>query len=165
MLNKNVQQANRLGFRGFTIIEVMIVLTIAALILLIVFLAVPALQRNNRNTQRRSDVGRMLAAANEYSANNNCTYPASGQFDTQFGTVAPSLAIYVYGATTTTWSYSASAIAAPAAVTASDTVKLYNYLKCNGNAPTAAGASARSIVALYAVESGGGNTVAQCVES
>jgi prepilin-type N-terminal cleavage/methylation domain-containing protein len=34
---------------GFTIIEVLIVLAIAALILLIVFLAVPALQRNARN--------------------------------------------------------------------------------------------------------------------
>ncbi|HPW47952.1 MAG TPA: prepilin-type N-terminal cleavage/methylation domain-containing protein, partial [Candidatus Saccharibacteria bacterium] len=32
--------------KGFTIIEVLIVLAIAALILLIVFLAVPALQRN-----------------------------------------------------------------------------------------------------------------------
>jgi prepilin-type N-terminal cleavage/methylation domain-containing protein len=35
---------------GFTIIEVMIVLAIAGLILLIVFLAVPALEREARNT-------------------------------------------------------------------------------------------------------------------
>ncbi|PLS80866.1 hypothetical protein CYG49_03830, partial [Candidatus Saccharibacteria bacterium] len=42
---------------GFTIIEVVLVLAIAALIFLIVFLAVPALQRGQRDTQRRSDVG------------------------------------------------------------------------------------------------------------
>jgi prepilin-type N-terminal cleavage/methylation domain-containing protein len=40
---------------GFTIIEVMIVLAIAGLIMLVVFLAVPALQRNSRNTQRNND--------------------------------------------------------------------------------------------------------------
>ena len=40
---------------GFTIIEVLIVLAIAGLIMLIVFLAVPALQRNSRNTQRTND--------------------------------------------------------------------------------------------------------------
>ena len=39
--------------QGFTIIEVMIVLAIAGLILLIVFLAVPALQRNGRNTTKK----------------------------------------------------------------------------------------------------------------
>jgi prepilin-type N-terminal cleavage/methylation domain-containing protein len=37
---------------GFTIIEVMIVLAIAGLIMLVVFLAVPSLQRNSRNEPR-----------------------------------------------------------------------------------------------------------------
>lgn len=55
---------------GFTIIEVMIVLAIAGLIMLIVFLAVPALQRNSRNTQRKSDIGRIGAAAQEVLNNN-----------------------------------------------------------------------------------------------
>lgn len=41
---------------GFTIIEVMIVLAIAALIMLIVFLAVPALQRHVRNLKRKNDI-------------------------------------------------------------------------------------------------------------
>ncbi|MDB5165097.1 MAG: hypothetical protein JWL89_723 [Candidatus Saccharibacteria bacterium] len=57
--------------KGFTIIEVMIVLAIAGLILLIVFLAVPALQRNSRNTSRKSDVGRMSSALSEWESNNN----------------------------------------------------------------------------------------------
>jgi prepilin-type N-terminal cleavage/methylation domain-containing protein len=56
---------------GFTIIEVLIVLAIAGLIMLIVFLAVPALQRNSRNTQRTNDAARMAAAVNECLNNNN----------------------------------------------------------------------------------------------
>jgi len=56
---------------GFTIIEVLIVLAIAGLIMLIVFLAVPALQRNSRNTQRTNDASRTSAAVTECLNNNN----------------------------------------------------------------------------------------------
>ena len=56
---------------GFTIIEVLIVLAIAGLIMLVVFLAVPALQRNQRNTSRRSDIGRIGGAVTEWTTNNN----------------------------------------------------------------------------------------------
>lgn len=66
---------------GFTIIEVMIVLVIAAVILLIVFLAVPALQRNSRNTQRKNDAANILAAVNEYASNNNGKLPNATQFN------------------------------------------------------------------------------------
>ena len=52
--------------QGFTIIEVMIVLAIAGLIVLVVFLAVPALQRNSRNTQRKQDVQAVLGAIQEW---------------------------------------------------------------------------------------------------
>ena len=69
MLKKLQETRNK--NEGFTIIEVMIVLAIAGLILLIVFLAVPALQRNSRNTSRKSDVGRVSSALNEWSSNNN----------------------------------------------------------------------------------------------
>ena len=62
---------SRKNLSGFTIIEVLIVLAIAGLIMLIVFLAVPALQRNNRNKQRASDASRTLAAANEIFVRNN----------------------------------------------------------------------------------------------
>ncbi len=61
---------------GFTIIEVMIVLVIAAVILLIVFLAVPALQRNSRNTQRNNEIARLSAAMFEY-LNNGGTIPGT----------------------------------------------------------------------------------------
>lgn len=56
---------------GFTIIEVLIVLAIAGLIMLIVFLAVPALQRNSRNTQRTNDASLVASAVNECLTNNN----------------------------------------------------------------------------------------------
>ena len=60
---------------GFTIIEVLIVLAIAGLIMLIVFLAVPALQRNSRNNARRNDVARVGGEVNEFIANRNGTMP------------------------------------------------------------------------------------------
>jgi len=56
---------------GFTIVEVMIVLAIAGLIILVVFLAVPALQRNSRNTQRNNDASLIGAAVNECLNNRN----------------------------------------------------------------------------------------------
>jgi prepilin-type N-terminal cleavage/methylation domain-containing protein len=62
---------------GFTIIEVMIVLAIAGLILLIVFLAVPALQRASRNTSRKSDAGHISSAINDYVSNNNGSLPSA----------------------------------------------------------------------------------------
>lgn len=64
--------------KGFTIIEVMIVLAIAGLILAIVFLAVPQLQRNARDNQRQSVVTRLKAELDTYSSNNQGTYPFAG---------------------------------------------------------------------------------------
>ena len=62
---------------GFTIIETMIVLAIAGLIMLIVFLAVPALQRSARNTQRKNDVAGIASAIANYIDNNGGTLPNS----------------------------------------------------------------------------------------
>ena len=56
--------------KGFTIIEVVLVLAIAGLIFLAVFLALPALQRNQRDTQRKNDMSRFKAAYHQYRANN-----------------------------------------------------------------------------------------------
>lgn len=56
--------------KGFTIIEVLIVLAIAGLIMLVVFLAVPALQRSSRNNARDADASRIAAAVNECMSNN-----------------------------------------------------------------------------------------------
>ena len=57
--------------KGFTIIEVVLVLAIAGLIFLMVFIAWPALQRNQRDTQRRNDYSMLSSAISSYSTNNN----------------------------------------------------------------------------------------------
>jgi prepilin-type N-terminal cleavage/methylation domain-containing protein len=60
---------------GFTIIEVMIVLAIAGLIMVIVFIAVPQLQRNQRDNARQNIVNRVEAEIQTYGGNNQGTYP------------------------------------------------------------------------------------------
>jgi len=76
---KNVGKKLTNNKKGFTIIEVVLVLAIAGLIFLIVFLAVPALQRNRRDTQRRSDLSRFVAQLENYAANSNGNYPDAGE--------------------------------------------------------------------------------------
>lgn len=56
---------------GFTIIEVMIVLAIAGLIMAIVFLAIPTLQRSSRNSRRGNDASLVLSAVNDCLSNHN----------------------------------------------------------------------------------------------
>lgn len=67
--------------KGFTIIEVVLVLAIAGLIFLMVFIALPALQRSQRNSRRRQDMARILSALNDYQSNNNGKMPDSSKFD------------------------------------------------------------------------------------
>ncbi|MDO4611896.1 MAG: type II secretion system protein [Candidatus Saccharibacteria bacterium] len=62
---------------GFTIIEVVLVLAIAGLIFLMVFVALPALQRSQRDTQRRDDMARLATAITSYQSNNNNKLPIS----------------------------------------------------------------------------------------
>ncbi len=64
------------GWRGFTIIEVVLVLGIAGLIFLMVFIALPALQRSQRDTQRREDVAKIISAIKDYQSNNRGTLPS-----------------------------------------------------------------------------------------
>ena len=61
--------------KGFTIIEVLIVLAVAALILLVVFLAVPGLQRNQKNTQIKQEISRLSGAIVNFEANNGGAAP------------------------------------------------------------------------------------------
>lgn len=56
--------------KGFTIIEVVLVLAIAGLIFLMVFIAFPALQRGQKDTQRRDDMARFASQLAQYQANN-----------------------------------------------------------------------------------------------
>jgi prepilin-type N-terminal cleavage/methylation domain-containing protein len=165
---------------GFTIIEVLIVLAIAGLILLIVFLAVPALQRNSRNTQRKNDVAAALGGLSTYLNDNNGTIPAT--CDSSVATCWMNSALGVklgfYDTTTAgnaTWTKQAAATVAPNVPTASatSTVKIYNNAKCLDASTTSTqatatstttGASSRSIVAMYAIEGGTGGITYVCQE-
>ena len=152
--------------RGFTIIEVMIVLTIAGLILLIVFLAVPALQRNSRNTQRKADVEAALAAVSEFASNNSGAIPAvacpgtAPSYTLAAGTCAAPTgtpAGFKLGYFTVTPTLT-STVPASLPATATDTLTIYTGATCNAasNAPTTTGASIRSVAAVYATEASSG---------
>ena len=65
-INKNQNSTKK----GFTIIEVVLVLAIAGLIFLMVFLALPALQRSQRDTQQKQDVAMVVTALHNWKANN-----------------------------------------------------------------------------------------------
>jgi prepilin-type N-terminal cleavage/methylation domain-containing protein len=153
-----LQKLKKRNENGFTIIEVLIVLAIAGLILLVVFLAVPALQRNSRNTQRKNDVSALLGAVSEYTNNNAGVLPTA---DTQIESLAK------------TGYYKAGDISLAAgtqgALTA-DSVRVVTGAKCVESsgvptgATTATGASARQFASQYMIETSGG-LQATCQES
>lgn len=142
---------------GFTIIEVLIVLAIAGLILLVVFLAVPALQRNSRNTAIKSDVQNLLGGISEYQANNNGRMPTnvSGtgaitiSQGTQAAPTAPTQTTNIQGSTTVTSGTGAPGTGVPA----TGAIYIRIGARCDGTAST------RAVAASYNLETSGGNTV------
>lgn len=63
--------------KGFTIIEVVLVLAIAALIFLMVFIALPALQRNQRDQDRKTVLGKVAAGISSYQSTNRGEAPST----------------------------------------------------------------------------------------
>lgn len=154
--------------KGFTIIEVLIVLAIAGLILLVVFLAVPALQRNARNTSRKEDVASIMGGVSEYVNNNNGNLPTavSGSSNTLTlgasgsNQVPVSLGYYDAGQVTL------ATFAANGAnnATTTDNVILVTGAKCDPDAADIGKpmtGSLRGITGLYTAEP----TSKQCTES
>lgn len=83
ILTKEKDQKTRKS--GFTIIEVVLVLAIAGLIFLMVFIALPALQRSQRDTQRKDDMGRLSSAIVNYTNSNRGSLPTNyNTFVTQY---------------------------------------------------------------------------------
>lgn len=146
---------------GFTIIEVLIVLAIAGLIMLIVFLAVPALQRNSRNTQYRSEASRILGAYNETSSNN-----AGAVLTSSVSTTAGSDAANVLAAANTK-NISTLTIEAYSGTTAPTLSKavIRTGAKClNATTPDTVAGSTRQVIVLFMVETTSG-TQQQCQEA
>jgi prepilin-type N-terminal cleavage/methylation domain-containing protein len=164
---------------GFTIIETLIVLAIAGLILLIVFEAIPALERSSRNNQRRQDVASILAAVSHYELNDSGNFPSecatllrpvhcsqSGggpNPNDYFMQFAQSKLTYYADGNISSNPQTSTARFNRAAVTNVEMVQVWDYEKCGaGGTATIAGAGYSDMVALYALESGGGATTPQC---
>lgn len=147
---------------GFTIIEVLIVLAIAGLIMLVVFLAVPALQRNSRNTQIKSAASAILGVVNEYQDVNSGQMPTTVAISN--GTITASGATGTTPATGKTQSGYSASIAAFPTTAANNTGEFRVGIdqKCNGN--TGFTATPRAIAVGFIVETGSGEAT-QCVES
>jgi prepilin-type N-terminal cleavage/methylation domain-containing protein len=61
--------------KGFTLIELVIVLAIAALILAGVLIAVTGAQKSRRDTQRKDDAAKIVSYLEQYASNNSGNYP------------------------------------------------------------------------------------------
>lgn len=70
-----MKKGKNMGKKGFTIIEVVLVLAIAGLIFLMVFVALPSLQRQQRNAQREEDIADLISAIKKYQTNNRGALP------------------------------------------------------------------------------------------
>lgn len=163
MLQKTKQGSEK----GFTIIEVLIVLAIAGLILLIVFLAVPALQRNSRNTSIKNDVQNVVGGISEFQNANNGTLPS--RVETNSGTPGQvdytrsggnTTSIKIQGSTVVSSSTSAPSSTAPDL----GTIAVSLGWKCGGGTGGAPAASPRAVAAVYSIETTSG-PVRQCQES
>lgn len=156
MLSK-LKQENK----GFTIIEVMIVLAIAGLIILIVLLAIPALQRNGRNTEAKNNASSVAAAITEFKSNNDGRAPNSIS-----GTGNITVTSSVAGSIPATAKVGASTTipAAPAAVSGTVPVSYAYNSKCNAAATAAVPGTARDVAVLYWVETAAAGAP-KCIEA
>ncbi len=140
--------------KGFTIIEVVLVLAIAALIFLMVFVAFPGLQRSQRDTGRKSAVATVITAVADYASNNRGSLPG-----------ASSLTGYVADLTTAGYNIVVNVNGTTADITTTiDTITVYTKTQCsttNSAQVTASSSSRQFAVATY-LESGGSGGVPYC---
>ena len=144
--------------KGFSIIEVLIVLAIAGLIMLVVFLAVPALQRNARNNARQSEASVLSTAINDCVTNNNGkTTNCVGVGNSGTSQVPFDVATQANQLTVT------PTVKAPPAGTISKAEWAFGY-ECSGSTPTANAAKPRAFVVAYLAETSNGTTP-RCIQS
>ena len=157
MLQNNQQRKSE----GFTIIEVMIVLAIAGLIMLIVFLAVPALQRNSRNTQYKNDAASYAAGINEWSQNNDGKMPAAADLTSASGVNS----LVKLGTMTAPTTVTAGAQGTAVSAVAIGSLQVNTSAKCDpANVGSTIAGTARTTALRYSVEGSGSATVKQCVD-
>jgi prepilin-type N-terminal cleavage/methylation domain-containing protein len=125
--------------KGFTLIEIVLVLAIAGLMLVIVFLAVSGAQKSRRDAQRKNDVSRIAAQLESYASNYNGVYPTNVQFPAGVAVVGNFWGTYVPVANFTsplTGAAYTPSVAWPvgAAVPTTDTVYYRSGTACDGSA-------------------------------
>lgn len=150
--------------KGFTIIEVVLVLAIAGLIFLMVFVALPALQGGQRDTARKSDVSNVAAGVTSFSNNNRGKFPTSAELQTQLGQTGTGANTTFNNVSTNTTSVTVSTGATSVADAA---ILVIKGVKCgtvsaNGGFTTTTG-STRQFVVVTRLE--GGNKTAYCLDS
>lgn len=72
-----MKKGDNMKKQGFTIIEVALVLGIAGLIFLMMMIALPALQRQQRDTKRKEDIDSLIANIKKYQTNNRGALPTN----------------------------------------------------------------------------------------
>ena len=147
---------------GFTIIETLLVLAIAGLILLIVLLLVPQLQRTSRNNMRKQDVSTLLDYVSTYLTNNSGNMPSTATFLQgsklkYYDASAVDFSADVTDGISIRAQQRGTGGGSTVTNTSIDSVWIYNYRKCQpaGNSATPNAAGYRDIVAVYGIENSG----------
>lgn len=155
----------------------MIVLAIAGLILLIVLLAVPALQRQSNNSNIKSDANAIASAISDFESNNGGYVPQVSNFGSSASTNANNNGVVTIGSTSAS---SNSDIASTAKVQSADKIQVASTgsmptlnpapagnpilveigITCSGNPDT------RSIAIYYPVQTSSGESYSSsnCIE-
>ncbi|OGL23834.1 hypothetical protein A2791_02930 [Candidatus Saccharibacteria bacterium RIFCSPHIGHO2_01_FULL_46_30] len=143
---------------GFTIIEVVLVLAIAGLIFLMVFVALPTLQRNQRDTQRKQDMSRITTAVASYTQNNKGKLPENQAGWTAFRNSylkvdGDTFADPTFGDYTLSYNSPGDYNTPTTPVSQDGIIKVYPKAKCEGE--TVSGGQARNVAFAMKLEGGG----------
>jgi prepilin-type N-terminal cleavage/methylation domain-containing protein len=149
---------NKPKTQGFTIIEVVLVLAIAGLIFLIVFLALPALQRSQRDTQRKNDLSRFMSQLTQYQSNHQGAIPSgtgTNAWDSSFVSAYLTNNGQTFNDPQTGSAYSVNVYTnTTTQPTASGQLYVYTGYNCQGGSLTSTG-KARDVAGLVFLEQGG----------
>lgn len=148
------------NLKGFTIIEVVLVLAIAGLIFLMVFVALPALQAGQRDTARKNDASAVSAAVNTFASGNKGAFPTNAQ-----------LTQYAQNVSSNTTAITIQARGSATTVQIADTqVKVVTGAKCGATGTknaqgiatqTIAAGTTRQYITVALLEAGGGTSFCQ----
>jgi len=142
--------------KGFTIIEVVLVLAIAGLIFMMVFIAVPAMSRSANDLQRKKDLTRLNQALTSYQSNNNGKLPSTvadwNGFVTGYVRTAGDTFVDPSG---TDYIVSTTATLPTTFVAANPVIKVTTPGACNGEDVVTTGQSVRKVAFQMKLEGSG----------